>query len=48
MVMFHKIHVNASNNDIRRGGGGADIIARQWEGNRLLINVRQHFFECIF
>jgi hypothetical protein len=22
MVMFHKINVNASNNDIRRGGGG--------------------------
>jgi hypothetical protein len=47
MVMLHKFNVNASNNHIRRGGS-ADIIARQWEGNRLLINVRQHFFECIF
>jgi hypothetical protein len=38
MVMLHKLNVNASNNYIRRGGS-ADIIARQWAENRLLLNV---------
>ena len=51
MVMLHKLNVNASNNHIRRGERRylcAAMGEKRLLLNKLLLNVRQRFFECIF